>query len=121
MARRTVTPDEVRSALETARGMTASTLRSELAAAARVTARYVAQQHPGRAVEIRIPPTVAVQALGGLRHTRGTPPNVVEMDVETWLKLVSGAETWRSAVDAGAVTASGTRSDISVIFPLQVE
>ena len=56
---------------------------------------------PGNAVEVRVPPDGAVQAVEGPRHTRGTPPNVVETDAQTWLELATGALTWDDAVGAG--------------------
>ena len=74
---------------------------------------------PGRSVEIRVPPAGAVQAVGGPRHTRGTPPNVVETDAETWLGLVTGRLAWDDAVSDGRVRASGERSDVSAYLPLQ--
>ncbi|HEY0644453.1 MAG TPA: sterol carrier family protein, partial [Nocardioides sp.] len=40
------------------------------------------QRAPGRSVEVRVPPYAAVQAIPGVRHTRGTPPAVVETDAE---------------------------------------
>ncbi|BBU20946.1 hypothetical protein MYXE_07350 [Mycobacterium xenopi] len=64
--------------------------RAELAAAVRLTARTLAAQAPGASVEVRIPPFVAVQCIAGPRHTRGTPPNVVETDPRTWLLLATG-------------------------------
>ena len=33
---------------------------------------------PGHSVEVRVPPYAAVQVVPGVRHTRGTPPAVVE-------------------------------------------
>lgn len=92
--------------------------RSVLGAAVRTTARWLAQQVPGRSVELRVPPHVAVQLVAGPRHTRGTPPNVVETDAATWLLLATGALTWDDAVSAGRVTASGNRADLSTHLPL---
>ncbi|CAM3703104.1 sterol carrier family protein [Nocardioides zeicaulis] len=73
---------------------------------------------PGRSVEVRVPPYAAVQAIPGVRHTRGTPPAVVETDAETWLDLATGRTTWHEAVDAGRVLASGERTDLSAYLPL---
>jgi hypothetical protein len=64
-----------------------------------------------------VPPFAAVQCLPGPRHTRGTPPNVVEMDAVTWLSLVTGRLTWADAEAAGALRASGGRSDLSALLP----
>ena len=92
--------------------------RSVLGAAVKTTARWLAQQVPGRSVELRVPPHVAVQLVPGPRHTRGTPPNVVETDAATWLRLATGQVTWADAVSDGRVTASGNRADLSPYLPL---
>lgn len=84
--------------------------RAELAAAVRNTARSLAATAPGHSVEVRVPPFVAVQCVEGPRHTRGTPPNVVETDPRTWLLLATGLLGFDDALASGAVTASGTRA-----------
>lgn len=76
------------------------------------------QRAPGRSVEVRVPPYAAVQVVPGVRHTRGTPPAVVETDAETWLALATGRTTWPEALDSGAVVASGERTDLSPYLPL---
>jgi hypothetical protein len=73
---------------------------------------------PGRTVEVRVPPYAAVQAIEGPRHTRGTPPNVVETDPRTWIALAVGRLTWDEALAKGAVSASGARADLSAHLPL---
>ncbi|GAA5107553.1 hypothetical protein GCM10023339_05710 [Alloalcanivorax gelatiniphagus] len=73
---------------------------------------------PGRSVEVRVPPYAAVQVVPGVRHTRGTPPAVVETDAETWLALAEGRTTWAAALDSGSVVASGERTDLSPYLPL---
>ena len=75
---------------------------------------------PGRAIEVRIPPYAAVQCGEGPTHTRGTPPNVVEMDAQTWLALAKGETTWESAMSSGAISASGVRADLSEYLPLRM-
>jgi hypothetical protein len=100
-------------------GETARPPRVVLGAAVKTTARWLAQQVPGRSVELRIPPHVAVQCVEGPRHTRGTPPNVVETDAATWLLLACGRLTWEDAVAAGKVVASGNRADLSAYLPLR--
>ena len=82
----------------------------------RESARAFAVAHPGRSVELRVPPYVAVQCVEGPRHTRGTPPNVVETDPETWLRLLVGDVAWDEAVAAGRVRASGERADLSALL-----
>lgn len=84
--------------------------RSLLADAVRRTARTLAQDAPGHAVEVRVPPFVAVQCIAGPAHTRGTPPNVVECDPLTWLQLATGAVLFDAAVADGRVDASGSRA-----------
>lgn len=76
------------------------------------------ERAPGRSVEVRIPPHGAVQAVPGVRHTRGTPPAVVETDPRTWLQLATGELAWVAAVEDGRVRASGERSDLSPYLPL---
>jgi hypothetical protein len=93
--------------------------RPVLGAAVKTSARWLAQQVPGRSVELRVPPFVAVQCVPGPRHTRGTPPNVVETDAATWLRLATGASTWSEAVGEGRVSASGNRADLSAHLPLR--
>lgn len=92
--------------------------RSVLAPAVRHTLELFAEEHPGGAVELRVPPYAAVQAIEGTRHTRGTPPAVVETDAATWLALAVGDLTWGDAVAAGDVQASGERSDLTELLPL---
>jgi hypothetical protein len=92
--------------------------RPVLGAAVKTSARWLAQQVPGRSVELRVPPFVAVQCVPGPRHTRGTPPNVVETDAATWLRLATGAWTWTDALAAGKMSASGNRADLSAMLPL---
>ena len=76
------------------------------------------QRAPGRSVEVRVPPYAAAQAVAGVRHTRGTPPAVVELDAETWVALATGAIGWHDAEAAGRVRASGERADLSAYLPL---
>jgi len=73
---------------------------------------------PGRAIEVRVPPYAAVQCGAGPTHTRGTPPNTIEMDAQTWLALVSGELSWDEAVASGAVLASGSRAGLAQYLPL---
>jgi hypothetical protein len=93
--------------------------RAVVGVAVKTTARWLAQQVPGRSVELRVPPHVAVQLVPGPRHTRGTPPNVVETDAATWLRLATGRLTWDAAVAEGTVSASGNRADLSAHLPLR--
>lgn len=92
--------------------------RAVVGAAVKTTTRWLAQQVPGRSVELRVPPHVAVQCVPGPRHTRGTPPNVVETDARIWLLLATGGLTWTEAVAQGGVRASGNRADLASYLPL---
>ena len=78
----------------------------------------LAERAPGASVEVRVPPYAAVQAVPGVRHTRGTPPAVVELDADTWIALAIGSLTWADADNDGRVRASGERADLSPLLPL---
>jgi Bacterial SCP ortholog len=78
----------------------------------------LAADAPGRAVEVRVPPYAAVQCVAGPRHSRGTPPNVVETDPVTWVRLALGRLSWAQAREAGLISASGPRADLSDWLPL---
>ena len=93
-------------------------LRPALRAAVRYSLSLLEQRVPGRTVEVRVPPFAAIQCVPGPRHTRGTPPNVVETDPLTWLDLAAGRLDWSVAVEAGRVQASGQRADLSPYLPL---
>ena len=73
---------------------------------------------PGNSVEVRVPPHAAVQVVPGVRHTRGTPPAVVELDADTWLAVATGAMAWSEAIGSGRARASGERTDLSAYLPL---
>jgi uncharacterized protein (TIGR03083 family) len=92
--------------------------RAALASTVRTLAEILAALAPGRSVEIRVPPFVAVQAIDGPRHTRGTPPNVVETDPVTWLRLATGRAAFADAVAQGEVRASGARADLTAYLPV---
>jgi hypothetical protein len=92
--------------------------RPALAAATRTLTEILAAQAPGRSVEVRVPPFAAVQAIAGPRHTRGTPPNVVETDPLTWLRLATGRATFAAELAAGRLHASGRRADLTPVLPL---
>jgi hypothetical protein len=75
------------------------------------------ERAPGRTVEVRVPPFGAIQCIEGPRHTRGTPPNVVETDPTTFVLLATGSLDWSDAVRDGRVHASGVRADLSPYLP----
>ncbi|MFE2326207.1 sterol carrier family protein [Streptomyces sp. NPDC059385] len=104
--------------LNRATGMDVPIDRQALAACTRLLADALALKAPGGSVEVRIPPFAVVQCIEGPRHTRGTPPNVVETDPLTWLRLATGRTGWAEALDAARVRASGERADLSALLPL---
>lgn len=93
--------------------------RTDLATAVRYLLQLLAEKAPGNSVEVRVPPFGAVQVVEGPRHTRGTPPNVIETDAQTWIALATGAQTWTDAVSSGRIHASGTRADLDGLVPLR--
>ncbi|MDP9985464.1 sterol carrier family protein [Arthrobacter sp. FW306-05-C] len=92
--------------------------RTVLATAVRYSLEEVTARAPGNSVEVRVPPFGVTQCVEGPRHTRGTPPNVIECDAATWLGMVTGQVRWADAVAAGKVAASGLRADLSALLPL---
>ena len=98
-----------------------ATGRAERADLKLLTKHYLALMEakaPGKSVEIRVPPFAAVQCIEGVRHTRGTPPAVIETDASTWIALATGELAWDAALAAGAVRASGERTDLASYLPL---
>lgn len=92
--------------------------RETVAKAVRYSLQVLREKAPGQSVEVRVPPYGAAQILPGTTHRRGTPPAVVEMSPQTWLRLALGLLTWREACETAAVTASGNRADLSTLLPL---
>lgn len=120
-SRRNISVEVGTAALRTWLDQREATGRRDLAAAVRFTLQTLADEHPGRAVELRVPPLAAVQLIPGTTHTRGTPPAVVETDPHTWLRLATGELTWHDALSAGGgVTASGERSNLSAVLPVPI-
>ncbi|OXY93299.1 maleylpyruvate isomerase family mycothiol-dependent enzyme [Streptomyces diastatochromogenes] len=92
--------------------------RQALAAATRLLADALAVKAPGGSTEVRVPPYAVVQCVEGPRHTRGTPPNVVETDPLTWIRLAAGRVAWKDVLEEAKVSASGERADIGDLLPL---
>ena len=86
----------------------------------KATLAELVKSAPGRAIEVRIPPYAAIQCGDGPTHTRGTPPNVIEMDASTWLALCAGDLNWQDAMDSGSISASGARADLSEYLPIRI-
>lgn len=94
-------------------------LDQEILVAVKDSLAQLATLSPGRAIEVRVPPYAAVQCGEGPTHTRGTPPNIVEMGASTWLAIADGSRTWEDAMRAGEIRASGARADLSQLLPLE--
>jgi hypothetical protein len=121
-SRRSVDPGELRAAVHAVSGWLTGDgpepARQDLAKAVRLSLRTLAADAPGRSVEVRVPPFAAVQCVEGPRHTRGTPPNVVETDPRTWLELATGRLQWTDAVESGRGTASRPRAHHTGWLPI---
>lgn len=114
MARPPTPLDDAEFAAVTARIDAGAATRADLKAATKHLLALLVRAAPGRSVEVRVPPFAAVQCIEGARHTRGTPPAVVETDAATWIALARGRLAWADA----RVQASGERSDLSPLLPL---
>ncbi|PJE96932.1 hypothetical protein CUT44_15360 [Streptomyces carminius] len=104
--------------LARATGVRVPPARQALASAVRLLADALAAKAPGSSVEVRVPPFAVVQCVEGPRHTRGTPPNVVETDPLTWIRLATGRTDWAAELDAAHLTASGERADLRAHLPV---
>ena len=96
---------------------------AELPHSTAMAVRYLLQQleekDPGGTVELRVPPFGAVQLIGGLSHRRGTPPNVVELDPDSFLDLALGWATWEKLSREGKLLVSGSRAEeLRKLFPI---
>lgn len=105
-------------ALRTWRADPTAAPRHAVLTAVRFSLEELGELHPGRSVEVRVPPAGAVQILPGTVHRRGTPPAVVETDMQTWLELVTGTLHWADAEADGRVQASGERTDLAPYLPV---
>jgi hypothetical protein len=102
-------------------GVAAVRSGDDTALAVRYLLQVLSDAAPGNTLEVRVPPYGAAQVVEGPRHTRGTPPNVVEMDAATWLALATGSLRWGDAIAENRVSASGSRADLEPFLPLAWE
>lgn len=116
MARRRISASEGFAALSAVES--GSTERTEIATAVRFLLEELAELAPGKSVEVRVPPYGAVQCVGGLSHTRGTPPNVIETDAGTWIGIATGQLSWGEAIAGARVHASGSRANLDGLLPV---
>ena len=117
-ARRRISPTDGKAALAVCLALGEGAPRAVVATAVRYLLEELAARHPGRSVEVRVPPFGAVQCIEGPVHRRGTPPNTIETDAATWLALATGSLTWEAAVDSGDVRHSGIRADLRAFLPV---
>jgi hypothetical protein len=89
--------------------------------AVRYLLEELAEVAPGNSVEVRVPPLGATQCIDGPRHTRGTPPNVVELPPRVWFDLALGTLSWESAVTEHLVSSSGVRASLAEVLPLTLK
>jgi hypothetical protein len=119
MARRRIKDTDGKAAIAAVRALGFETAdETQLATACRYLLEELAERAPGNSVEVRVPPYGATQCIEGPRHTRGTPPNTVEMKPHTWFALATGQLSWQAALAEALVLASGTRADLSEVLPL---
>jgi Bacterial SCP ortholog len=118
LPRRRVDPVEGRAAFDAWIVNRERTSRRLLALAVRFTLHELAARAPGASTEVRVPPFGVIQCVSGSRHVRGTPPNVVETDPDTWLRLAAGLLGWDDALSLGMLHASGVRAQIAHLLPL---
>lgn len=116
MAKRRITEGDGIAAVRAA--LDGDETRQTLATATRFLLEELAELAPGNTLEVRVPPFGATQCLPGPKHTRGTPPGVVETDPATWLALATGRLAWSEALAASRVSASGVRADLSPLLPV---
>lgn len=117
MPKRRIDPAEGISAVNEWKQLGEETPRHILLKAVRFSLEELEHLHPGRAVEVRVPPAGAVQILAGTTHRRGTPPAVIETNTHTWLSLATGRQLWDEVITNGCIQASGLRADLSEFLP----
>lgn len=120
MARRRISQLDGKSAIESCLSPDGFS-QEKLTTAVRYLLEELAEVAPGNSVEVRVPPLGATQCIEGPRHTRGTPPNVVEMAPETWFDLATGRLAWADAISNGLVSASGVRATLEEVLPLRLK
>ncbi|MDI6022487.1 sterol carrier family protein [Leucobacter sp. UT-8R-CII-1-4] len=116
MAKRRISQGDGMAALQAVLG--GNSERLQIATAVRFLLEELAERAPGNSLEVRVPPFGATQCVAGPRHTRGTPPNVVECDPATWIELATGSLSWEEALASARISASGTRANLEGLVPL---
>lgn len=77
---------------------------------------------PGEGVEVRVAPWGAIKILEGPASDPHnlTPPDVIELDPDVWMRLATGVTTWSEEREAGRISAMGERDDLSDLLPLRM-
>ncbi|KAA8827159.1 sterol carrier family protein [Bifidobacterium tissieri] len=90
------------------------------AMAVRYSLYLMERRAPGEGVEVRVAPWGAIKILEGPASDPHnlTPPDVIELEPDVWLRLVCGVSTWDEEKDAGRISAVGERDDLSELLPL---
>ncbi|PJM78473.1 sterol carrier family protein [Bifidobacterium scaligerum] len=94
--------------------------RNIWAMAVRYSLFLLERRAPGPGVEVRVAPWGAIKILDGPESDPHnlTPPDVIELDPDVWLRLAAGITTWAQEKGAGHITAVGERDDLSDLLPL---
>lgn len=90
------------------------------AMAVRYSLHLLERKAPGEGVEVRVAPWGAVKILDGPASDPHnlTPPDVIELDPDVWLRLACGITTWAEEKADGHISAVGERDDLSRLLPL---
>lgn len=90
------------------------------AMAVRYTLSLLERRAPGPGVEVRVAPWGAVKILDGPASDPHnlTPPDVIELEPDVWLRLAAGITDWDEEREAGRIGAVGERDDLSDLLPL---
>jgi len=120
MARRRISHEDGVSAIQKVLDVSDFSI-PEFVIAVRYLLEELAEVAPGNSVEVRVPPFGATQCIDGPRHTRGTPPNVVEMSPEVWFELAIGKKSWAAATAEHKISASGVRATLQEVLPLRLK
>ena len=94
--------------------------RRQVAMAVRYSLHMLEIKAPGPGVEVRVAPWGAVKILDGPASDPHnlTPPDVIELDPEVWLRLAAGVTRWNEEREAGHISAVGERDDLHELLPL---
>lgn len=90
------------------------------AMAVRYALYLLERKAPGQGVEVRVAPWGAIKILDGPASDPHnlTPPDVIELEPEVWMRLACGLTTWAEEKEAGHISAVGERDDLSALLPV---